>query len=315
MMARATAILLLLVAALAGGGLTGGCGGRAVVSENTSIMEARARLVKGQEWFVRGCPGEAELFFREAVGAARLTDNQPLLIQAQNNLGAVLTEKGRFLEAAQWLERALNLALSLPEQPGAPQILNNLGALAYQNGQAGQAEDFWNQALKAARTGQGSLVLPLANLARLNLERRDYESTRLFLSQIRSRTLNETEESLILNLEGSLAFQHGLYKEARIKLEQAAALNRKLAQTRGLATNLALLGKVALHQGQGTTAASYLDRAFFLWAGLNDYRQAAEIYGLLEENQRTNGRPGSLAPYQEALRDQEENALVSPACP
>lgn len=319
-MTRPIGLFFLIGAVLAWGMLAGGCGGRASTPEHHTVLEAKARLIKGQEWFVRGCPGEAELFFKEAVGAARLTDNQPLLVQAQNNLGAALTEEGRFSEAAQWLEKALNLALSLPGQPGAHQILNNLGTLAYQNGPAGRAEDFWRRALQAAQTPEAlkrndSPALPWINLARSSLARGDQEQARLYLGRLRAWPLTEAEEALLLNLEGELAFQNHLYDEAQAKLERAAALNRKQARTRELARNLSFLGQISLKRGHGAAAASYLDRAFFLWAGLGDYQRAREVCRYLEESRLASGRPESLSLYLEVLRDEGESPLVWPVCP
>lgn len=133
-----------------------------------------------------GEPQAAEKGFAEAV---RLAPNNP---EFRNALGFVICSQGRYDEAIE----QMRLAFDNPLYATPEVALMNAADCARRSQRAAQSETFLQQAL----TRNPSYAPALLALARLNLERGDYEAARGYLARY-SRFAEPTPEALALAIQ------------------------------------------------------------------------------------------------------------------
>ncbi|MDR0550203.1 MAG: tetratricopeptide repeat protein [Deltaproteobacteria bacterium] len=281
------------------------------------LAEAKDSLNNGYYWYGRGCYKEAGRFFGEGLEFARLADSTPLIVMAQNTLGAAFLAQNRLTEAAEKLAEALELSLTLPEKPELDSVLGNLGTLAFQAKRPADALDFWTKATEAAPEPRKAIYL--ANLARLYQAENNaplFATTvtlALAASQNSQTPIGARADALALG--AALALDQGQTEVALNYVNQALDLDRKAENMAGLAQNLEILGRAQKNLDQIPLAAQSLDRSFYLYVALKDKTGANRLYETLKSTHQEKGYPKDLKPYQTVLKNPKAFDPLDKLCP
>ncbi|UQZ87994.1 hypothetical protein C4J81_01675 [Deltaproteobacteria bacterium Smac51] len=304
--------IILIAAAL----LTTACGGPLPPVDPPNLSGAKDALSRGNYWYERGCFLEAEKFFQEGLGAARLSDDVLLMVRAQNSMGTAALARGDLGLAAGLLEQALDMSTATSDEPELDKIMGNLGSLAFKAGQAADAEEFWLNAVQLAEGKGASPAIHLCNLARLYLNQGRPEFPALSARALAAAQAGAdlTAKADAYNLAGHAALNAGDEAQADTYFQQALEMDRKTENTIGLAQDTESLGRLRQRQNQLQEAAGFLDRSFFLWAAAGDHVSRDRVYALLKELSRSAGFPKKMTPYDQARKHPSDFSLSS-QCP
>ena len=286
-----------------------------------NLKNAKDDLSRGHYWYNLICYDEALNFFNESLNYARLSDNVPLIVRSLNSMGASLLAQDRLPEAADKLEQALEISLSLPnEQPDLDKVLGNLGSLAYKSKRPADAFSFWQNAVAAALKRGENPAQYYCNLARLYWEEGRNVEFQLNAAEAEKWANNQTKPSDVATLAeadyllGQAAQLVGKFAEAKQYFQTALELNRQVEDLDGLAQTTEALGLLLVAQQEPQEAAGHLDRAFYLWASLGATASCDRVWHALSELHQKAGFPKSLAPYAKA-RQNIQNYLIFNKCP
>jgi tetratricopeptide (TPR) repeat protein len=269
------------------------------------LAQAKDALGRGNHWFQRGCPAEADRYFELGLEQARLADDVPLIVKSLNARGAALMSQDDLDGAALVLERALELSVSLDARPELDSVLGNLGLLALRAGRADDAREMWGQAAQEATAKGLGPILYHCNLARLemaagNAAWKEYAAQAL--AEAAEPGAPESAVADAYNLAAISALEDGDEGQAERFLDLALELDRKNENQRGLAQDLETLAGIQAKTGRPLLAAASLDRAFYLWAALRDRQAQARVLSSLESLSGSSGHPKSTQGYREVLR-------------
>ncbi|HEX3129248.1 MAG TPA: tetratricopeptide repeat protein [Thermoanaerobaculia bacterium] len=214
----------------------------------------------------------------EAKGHAsgeRLMEAQALVVAGQ-----ALTVEGRKDEAIRAFEKARTLFAAEGDEWGVCSALANHGILLYRQGDLAGSERLHLQALALARKvgNVTGLAAEYGNLSLLYQDRGDLPRALDYL-KLEHEQLDEMEEpflksralsggAVILRLQGDLA-------GARARLEEAAALGRKMRSPSEEARALHNLASVLVWSGQVREAGRQAERAYRLVEDRRDLVQAS----------------------------------------
>ncbi|MDR1039301.1 MAG: tetratricopeptide repeat protein [Deltaproteobacteria bacterium] len=317
----ALATLIAALAALAS------CGGPLPPEDPFYLGSAKDDLSRGNHWYLRGCTREAARFYGEALTDARLSDSVPHIVMALNALGAARLAQGDLAAAAGLLDEAAGLSRSDPSNPELSAVLGNLGTLAWRAGRHEDALAFWEDAAARA-TGRGeNPSVYLASIARAALPggrgpggtprpSGASGSPEAFAAALERATASlelpgasESARADIRNLQARDALMRGDSSQARVWLNEALEIDRRLESQGALAEDLELEAELASDGGDSSGAAASLERAFYLRAALEDREGMRRILEALKTTARDGGIARDLAPLEAVMRDP---ALFSP---
>ena len=285
-------------------------------------LTARARVQRA--WFasITGRNDEAVTALEAALPA--LGDRPQLEAEARRNLGAALSNLGRFEAAARQLETAAAMFEAVGDRLNLARTSNYLGIDALRRGDPAAAHEHYRACLVHARDAGSELGIAtaLANLGEVAL----HQGTLTEAERLLSEALERFEAQRYRNGEASTTFDLGLLdwrrgaREAgRARLDAALAMYRSLGRVREEAEVLAELARIggdegrrhaeaalalARRIGHPTTEAVALARLAALErdAGRHERHRAA-----LAEARRVAG-PRAAPRLMAALRDAEEAA-------
>jgi CHAT domain-containing protein/Tfp pilus assembly protein PilF len=206
---------------------------------------------------------EAEMRFRESLAIARHDEHLFLEAKATNNLGLLRVWSRRFDEAADWLNRALDLASQLKGDLDVVKILTNLGWCYYSLGDYERALGYLNRAesLAGARAYAAERVLALQNIGNVHYKLRDLalagDDYRRALAVARELGNKRVTGELLLNL-GIVALEQDRYDDAELHVREALKIMEE---------NQDLANKQHSLQAEGQ-----------IWEGRGDYDKAEAMY-------------------------------------
>lgn len=243
-------------------------------------LDSRIDLVEAKALFrLSNLPGAVQAAAAaEEKGRAsgeRLMEGQALVVAGQ-----ALTVEGRKAEAIDAFERARALFAAEGDEWGVCSALANHGILLYRQGDLAGSEKLHIQALALARKvgNVTGLAAEFGNLSLLYLDRGDLPRALSYLEReheqlaemddpfLTSRALSGG--AVILRLQGDLA-------GARARLEEAAALGRKMRSRSEEARALHNLASVLVWSGQVREAGRLAERAYSLVRDRRDLIQAS----------------------------------------
>jgi Tfp pilus assembly protein PilF len=304
-----TALLWLLLA---------GCGGPMPPSDPFHLAEAKDALSRGNHWFQRGCPAEADRYFELGLEQARMADDVSLIINGLNARGAALVAQGRLNQAALILEQALELSAADPERPELHSVLGNLGLLALKADRKDDARELWREAVAEAERKGLNPILFHCNLARLEMDAGDKAAFRLRLAQamaLLEADASERAAADAYNLAATAAMEDGDDVSAETYLNDALTLDRKNENQVGLAQDLETLASLQIKTGRFSEAAASLDRAFYLWAALGDKTALNRTMQSLSALSKSSGAPKNVEVYQRIQRNPAAFDPINRLCP
>ncbi|MFS8103063.1 tetratricopeptide repeat protein [Lentzea alba] len=196
-----------------------------------------------------------------------VTDNKPALAITVKNYAMFFWQVGRYQEAIDHNERAIDLLHELGDLQGEAGALNNL-SLVYRTLQRhGEAADLLEQAIKVAR-------------------------------QLGDRHLESQAMSNVSNSYSAL----GRYDEALNACNGALALMRELGSRRDEADTQSALGMILFAMGRHEEALEALRSALSAVRAIGDVTTETVVLNYLGEVLTAAGRPGeALVPLREAL--------------
>jgi tetratricopeptide (TPR) repeat protein len=294
------------------------CGGPMPVNDPFFVAGSKSSLTRGNEYYLRGCHGEALKYFEDGLVAARLSDNVPLIVTGLNAIGAAKMAAGDYNGAAQSLEIALEESLNEETRPLLPTILGNLGSVAHKAGSRVDARELWERAATLALERGESPAIFLANLARDDYLNNSGEGFSLSFQRA-FESLDHPDTDLfsradILNLAGLDSLKKGDLSSSESYLQEALTLDRQNENQKGLAEDLEAFAALEKERGSFEKSAVYLGRAFYLRAALKEKKDMERIFKLLEEASK-NGASSDLSSYRMILKSPELFDPLKALCP
>jgi len=196
-----------------------------------------------------------------------------------NRLGTELQQQGRYSEAEQAFNAALEAArLASQADAGTPSILNNLAFLYQDTGRTWVAETRYRRVVSLLENAHGNrhpvLAVPLANLASLYVEQGQPGPARRLYERIAGLQPGDSPSRVdsftVLRLSAAILEAEGRSREAEAAYLQLlpaaqAAFGENSVQ---MAEALAKLGLVCARMNRQASAASYLVRGLSMLEGL-----------------------------------------------
>ena len=260
-------VRLFLLTALAV--LAASCGGtrEAVVPEH--LGAGADQTARGMPFYERGCYARALEHFTRANELFTAVGDSRGTAMSMNNIGVVYRAMGEASAAIPFFEDALRLYRGLGEPDKVRQALSNLAAAQIDAGDYPAAGRNIDEALKIEDRNKPfapALTVKGILLARQGDARGAEAMLREALEEIGRR---HPEGDAAANYAmGELLLGQGRYKEALPYFEKALASDRKAGFYRGIADDLAALGRCS---------AGLLDDA----AAVASWEQSVRIYALL----------------------------------
>ncbi|MCB1037453.1 MAG: tetratricopeptide repeat protein, partial [Acidobacteria bacterium] len=245
--------------------------------------------------------------YREALTAARETEDRPLAARILNNLGGVYQNLGEPEEAIAYFRQALELQRSLGNEFGEAATLNNLGFYHHGLGEAEEALLCYRPALAIFeelrnRSWQARV---LNNIGFAYLALGDFQQARAFLLRaldLRREVGDASGEAVTLRNLGRAATGVGETAEAESFFRQALEKSQATGDRRGEVTAHKLLGELLETQGAWEAARVELDFALFSLKQMGKRAEQAEVLELLARFHLATGNPeGARSRAAEAL--------------
>jgi serine/threonine protein kinase/tetratricopeptide (TPR) repeat protein len=234
--------------------------------------------------YTEGETESAQQYANDAIDFARLRGLDNLIAFGLKNLGYTFFLNGKYAEAEQTYQRALEFAKRNKSRLREAEVKQNLGTLYIQQlrtdeglGYAQQALDFFEP-----EGFRSNVHTCLTLLGRGNRRKGDYETARRYYQ----RTLELARQS---NYQAQIAFSYGEiatvlaeqenYPEALKQYNQSYEIHQSLGDERNMAYNLMNQGNVYWRLGKYNEARLWLERASDLARKLGDggKRVLAEI--------------------------------------
>jgi DNA-binding SARP family transcriptional activator/tetratricopeptide (TPR) repeat protein len=231
---------------------------------------------------------EAIAILNSARRAARDTGDRAAEATALTSLGLVDCQQGRYQQATDDLQQALDLSCEIGNTAGQARALANLGLVHLRQGRHQQATAHFQQALAlhretSDRTGQARA---LANLGAVDLRQGRYQQATAHFQQalaLHRETSDPNGEAEVLSRLGLVSLRQGRYQQATDHHRQALDLFRKIGDRTGEAGANTRLGDVDLRQGRYQQATDHHRQALDLFRETGDRSgEAGAINGLGE---------------------------------
>jgi tetratricopeptide (TPR) repeat protein/transcriptional regulator with XRE-family HTH domain len=212
---------------------------------------------------------EALAIFGHALHAARRSGDPAAEADARYGLGGISGMSGRFRDAADHFQAALELYQQCGDREGQARILQNLGSTEHWLHNHRSAAEYFRLAIAAFDDVGDSLgaARALTSLAGAETELGSYDQATEHLQQalpVLREVKDRVREADALNLIGELSLRRGQLTQARDFYEQGLAIYRHIDNPTGIAVGMSNLGEVSLRQGDYARAIGYLRQALAL---------------------------------------------------
>ncbi|CAM5411053.1 regulatory protein AfsR [Streptomyces spiroverticillatus] len=252
--------------------------------------EARARFVCGNAALQHTRLTEAEMHTRLATEASTRAGDEVVLRQILNDRGLIAQWQRRFSDAAEFYERALEIACRLGHRSGELTTELNAAQARLRSGWPDDALAVCERALERLRGGQDPHVTSYAwyvhgmALHELGRHADAVVSYTACLEVCAAARLRGRETQARFRLSDSLR-DLGRHDEALAEAGRALALSEELGSQRERGHCLLALARALAETGDTAAALSRARQArdMFALLGLPDVEQAEELAGLLEE--------------------------------
>jgi predicted ATPase/DNA-binding SARP family transcriptional activator len=250
---------------------------RRLAHESPSLeFEAESELFTGLCYKEQSRYGRAKEFIDSANDKFRLTKNQLGLVEALHGLGLVAHGSGKYPQAGEYFQDALEIARRLDIPHEQCLLLNSLGTIAELQGSYTTAEQCYRQSLRIA----------------------EFINARRTLSMV------------VMNF-GVLLSRVGQYQQALDYYERSLRLKYELGQKRGIAWNLANLGLLYHRMGEHETALELHQRMLVLAQDLGSRSAEGIAWARLGQDLAGIGRLEEAEDsFEKALACQRELGLL-----
>lgn len=271
---------------------------RAVAGTGDPHIMGRVRFLRGNYELAMSHFARAEQQASVAVQHCRAAEDLVILRQALNDLGLAKQMQGRFQEAIECYDEAIDLARRLGHTTGEVATTVNVALLKVQMGEAREAEQICQEVLTGlvSQEDTAGIAYTYYVLGLANHSLGGYESALSWfeecLSVCISHGLRAREGQARLRLAESLRAVK-LLDRAIAEAKQSVELCEEVSDMRNLGRALTVLGHALRDLGQEPAAQESLTRADEVFAGLRlppGAGQPARLTALLG-GRGTGGRP------------------------
>ena len=275
-------VRLFLLTALAV--LAASCGGTREAVVPGHLGAGDEQTAKGMPFYERGCYARALEHFTRAHELYTAVGDRRGMAKSANNIGVVYRAAGEEQASIPFFEDALRIYRGLGEHNGVRQTLSNLAAAQVDAGDYAAAGRNIDEALKIedrshpfppAMTVKGILLAKQGNATGAETMLKEA------LAEIGRR--HPEGEAAANSAMGELLLGQGRYKEAVPYFEKALASDRKAGFYRGIADDLAALGRCSAGLRDDAAAVASWEQSVRIYALLGMEENVRSTLGLLEE--------------------------------
>ncbi len=228
---------------------------------------------------------QAKRSYQNCLKITRAFEQEPGFSQcvgsAQQGLGKVFTQQGRYEQAIEHYQYSLTLCNRLNDGLGQAKALYGLGYVAQRQSNSAKAKPFFEKALALYREnnyprGIAAAMSGLGDIARVE---GDFSKTRAYYEnslEICERLGNRDGVAIALNNLGVLAENQGDFPAARKFHEDSLAIKREIASRQGIAISLNNLGVVLTMMKAYEEAEKVMAETAEMYEALNDRQGVAD---------------------------------------
>jgi len=192
-----------------------------------------------------------------------------------NDIGWLYANQGRYEEALDHYQEALDIHREVGNRTGEGTSLNNIGLVYYEQGRYEEALDHYQQALEVARTvdnrtGEG---ITLNNIGLVYAAQGRYEEALNHYQQalaIAREVNNRSGEGRTLDSIGLIYNVQGRYEETLNYYQQALSIQRDVGDRQGESTTLNNIGLIYYEQGRYDDALEHFQQALSIQRDIGD---------------------------------------------
>ena len=262
------------------------CGGvRPADTPSRQTSLGNDEMQKGIYWYQRGCYPRALEHFLRAHERFSALDQVSAVAMSLNNIGNVYRAMGDTESGLQFFDAALDLYQDLDQPQAVVQTLTNKAATLIDAQRFNAADEILSQA-EQIQTNHRLSYTPLGTIRGLYWiktgAQRQAES--ILQETLAQHPSNDLPNAATLNyVMGTLMAQTSRPDAALGFYQTALAADRKIGFHKGIAEDLAAIGKVYFQQDQHALAARYFARSIKIYALLEDEQNLQRLRPMLQQ--------------------------------
>lgn len=274
-----------------------------------SILTARSYINLGEVIAARKQWDKAQTYHQKALDTARLTQDTPTIILAQEKLARAYMEQDNPAYANHLLREAVTAAQRSRDARAGASALGWWGRALILSGQKAQGRRHLENAQRLAmQTGREGLALQwVMALANLDLEEQNYHAAieRYLAAEALARHVGHRDKEfyieLALNLSNAYR-QIGKYADAKVQAERALMHSRETGEQSKIALAFKEMGLAFQNQNEHEAAIEHLKQVLVYYEDGTLAEGKDEILlALGKSQQRLNQVEDAESTYQQAL--------------
>lgn len=264
--------------------LTVSCGGKTEVIVPGHLGAGDEQTARGMPFYERGCYARAQEHFTRAHELYTAVGDRRGMAMSANNIGVVYRAAGEAQAAIPFFEDALRIYRGLGEPDRVRQTLSNLAAAQVDAGDTESAGRNIDEALKI-ETRQAPFAPAMTVKGVLLARQGDAKEAEAMLKEALAEIgrRHPEGEAAPNSAMGELLLGQARYREAVSYFERALASDRKAGFYRGIADDLAALGRCSAGLRDDAAAVAFWEQSVRIYALLGMEEKVRSTLGLLEE--------------------------------
>ena len=264
--------------------LAASCGGKKEIVVPGHLGAGAEQTARGMPYYERGCYARALEHFTRAHELYTAVGDRPGMAMSANNIGVVYRAVGEAQAAIPFFEDALRIYRGLGDPDRVRRTLSNLAAAQVDAGDYASADRNIDEALKSG--ARQTPFAPAMTVKGVLLARQgDAKGAEAMLKEAlagigRGQPEGEAAANYAM---GKLLLGQARYSEAVPHFEKALASDRWAGFYRGIADDLAALGRCRAGLGDDAAAVASWEQSVRIYALLGMGEEVRSTLGLLEE--------------------------------
>ena len=286
---------LLLIAALAWGGICACASVPSTTASAGSPDSGDRELKRGVYWYQKGCARKALDHFHAAHENYCLADQQTGVAPSQISQAKNYPHSDYLDNAMLFYDAATVAARRSDDQTITARALSNKAAALIESGELSAAEVLLNEAQLLSRETGPVFATILNHRAILLMRTERFDEAANLLDQADAAAAGDSyhADASIRFTRGRLLMRTGNYAQALTFFQQALELDRQSGYPRGMADDLAAMAEIHEQMGRDEAALDCLDRSIKIHALIdqrNDVQENLERLRALAERTGTDIR-------------------------
>jgi len=252
----------------------------------------------------------SEQTYLRALDLAKGIENLSLLGQVNNHLGRLLTLKGLYSEAMDYLQVAAGIFESANDKAGISRVNGNLGNLYFRQGKYEEAKAYFSNSLLISQSLPLQVTDPqiVSNLALTHMNQGNYEEA-IHLQQAQLQNCIEQVDkqgmASIYTYMGIVYLEKGDYDSAMESFQKGLDLSIELGSKQLRSVAIGNIGIINQRQGKYREAMTNFEEDLRLVEELGDKQGTAIALGLIGDLHSIQGR------FFKAIEYLQKNLMLS----